>query len=146
MDQLPGRRVPGRRLPRHEVVAQLGLQVNLADAGVGSAGSQVRVPLIRQLLIVPSGDVFFADDESAAGEAAASTLTLVMPCAELVRDGRPVALPASRLVPGDVVQLASALLRADAAYVRPGTPLQRCAGPSCGCGRWSCRCGRASAL
>src|SRR5690606_35768517 len=32
------------------------------DADVGSAGAQLRVPLIRQLLVVPSGDVFFADD------------------------------------------------------------------------------------
>lgn len=32
------------------------------DADVGSAGAQVRIPLIRQLLLVPSGDVYFADD------------------------------------------------------------------------------------
>jgi hypothetical protein len=32
------------------------------DADVGSAGAQLRIPLIRQLLIVPSGDVFFADE------------------------------------------------------------------------------------
>lgn len=32
------------------------------DADVGSAGAQLRIPLIRQLLVVPSGDVFFADD------------------------------------------------------------------------------------
>ena len=32
------------------------------DAEVGSAGAQVRIPLIRQLLLVPSGDVFFADE------------------------------------------------------------------------------------
>lgn len=34
------------------------------DAEVGSAGAQVRVPLMRQLLLVPSGDVFFAGDNS----------------------------------------------------------------------------------
>lgn len=32
------------------------------DADVGSAGAQLRLPLIRQLLVVPSGDVFFADE------------------------------------------------------------------------------------
>jgi hypothetical protein len=32
------------------------------DADVGSAGAQVRIPLVRQLLVVPSGDVFFADE------------------------------------------------------------------------------------
>lgn len=32
------------------------------DADVGSAGAQFRIPLIRQLLVVPSGDVFFADE------------------------------------------------------------------------------------
>ena len=36
------------------------------DSEVGSAGAQVRVPLIRQLLLVPSGDVFFADDGEGA--------------------------------------------------------------------------------
>lgn len=34
------------------------------DSEVGSAGAQLRVPLIDQLLLVPSGDVFFAGDES----------------------------------------------------------------------------------
>ena len=32
------------------------------DEEVGSAGTQLRFPLVRQLLIVPSGDVFFGDD------------------------------------------------------------------------------------
>ena len=34
------------------------------DGDVGSAGAQLRVPLIRQVMLVPSGDVFFAGDES----------------------------------------------------------------------------------
>ena len=33
------------------------------DADVGSAGAQLRIPLVRQLLVVPSGDVFFNDEE-----------------------------------------------------------------------------------
>ena len=33
------------------------------DADVGSAGAQVRLPIVRQLLLVPSGDVFFSDGE-----------------------------------------------------------------------------------
>lgn len=36
------------------------------DAEVGSAGSQVRIPIIRQLLLVPSGDVFFSDGDAGA--------------------------------------------------------------------------------
>jgi hypothetical protein len=33
------------------------------DADVGSAGAQVRLPIVRQLLLVPSADVFFSDGE-----------------------------------------------------------------------------------
>ncbi|HEX6925676.1 MAG TPA: hypothetical protein VF167_09600 [Longimicrobiaceae bacterium] len=33
------------------------------DAEVGSAGAQLRIPLVRQLLVVPSGDVFFAEED-----------------------------------------------------------------------------------
>ena len=36
------------------------------DAEVGAAGAQLRIPLIRQLLLVPSGDVFFADEGEGA--------------------------------------------------------------------------------
>ncbi|HEX8693484.1 MAG TPA: hypothetical protein VF746_13765 [Longimicrobium sp.] len=32
----------------------------------GTAGAQFRIPLVRQLAIVPSADVFFDDDESAS--------------------------------------------------------------------------------
>ena len=31
------------------------------EEDVGSAGAQLRIPLVRQLLLVPSGDVFFGD-------------------------------------------------------------------------------------
>jgi hypothetical protein len=31
------------------------------DDGVGSAGAQFRIPLVRQLPLVPSGDVYFGD-------------------------------------------------------------------------------------
>jgi hypothetical protein len=34
---------------------------------VGSAGAQVRVPLMRQLLVVPSADVFFGDQPGDSG-------------------------------------------------------------------------------
>lgn len=36
------------------------------DADVGSAGTQVRIPIIRQLLLVPSGDVFFSEGDAGA--------------------------------------------------------------------------------
>lgn len=36
------------------------------DAEAGSAGAQLRIPLIRQLLVVPSGDVYFVDENEGA--------------------------------------------------------------------------------
>lgn len=39
------------------------------EEDVGSAGAQLRIPLVPQLLLVPSADVFFGDDDEDGGAA-----------------------------------------------------------------------------
>lgn len=54
----------GDRDDRDEAPVEFGVRGGYDfDAEVGSAGAQVRVPLIRQLLLVPNGDVYFAEDD-----------------------------------------------------------------------------------
>ena len=55
------------------------------EEDMGSAGAQLRIPLVPQLLVVPSADVFFGDDEDEARGAAEWQLNadLVLRPAEL---------------------------------------------------------------
>ena len=48
------------------------------NAEVASAGSQLRIPIIRQLVLVPSGDVFFAEGDADADWQANADLLLRM--------------------------------------------------------------------
>jgi hypothetical protein len=57
-----------RRRHRDQAPIEFGIRGGYDfDSDVGSAGTQVRIPLMRQLLVVPSADVFFGDDEDEAG-------------------------------------------------------------------------------
>lgn len=62
--QRRGARGDGGFFGRGEAPVEFGVRGGYDfDVDVGSAGAQVRIPLIRQLLVVPSGDVFFAEDD-----------------------------------------------------------------------------------
>lgn len=57
-----------RRNRREVVPVEFGVRGGYDfESDVGSAGAQVRIPLIRQLLVVPSADVFFGEDRGEAG-------------------------------------------------------------------------------
>jgi hypothetical protein len=61
------RRAPRDAYRRMGGAAEFGVRGGYDfDAEVGSAGSQLRIPIIRQLLLVPSGDVFFSDGDAGA--------------------------------------------------------------------------------
>lgn len=105
-NRLPARRPPGwgQRLLHH-----LGefFVVLLVAAAVVSALIGERLDAAAILLIVALNVILGAVQEARAERALQALSALAAPTAEVVRDGRPQAVPAEQLVPGDVVRLSA---------------------------------------
>lgn len=100
-DQRPGM----ARLVWHAAINPLVLLLTVL-AGISFATGDARAGFVMSLMIVLGVGLKLVQEARADG-AAAKLRAMISVTATVIRDGQPLEVPVSRLVPGDVVQLAA---------------------------------------